>query len=109
MGFEPTTLRGFKSHLELGFFFFRVLLKINIMLLLFHLLRIATKKICIIQWRIAPRSLIFWETGPKGGFKGGQGAPPPPPLLSEFCSFVKVFRIVLRALLLKYIFCNKHC
>ena len=60
MGFETTTLRGFKSHLELGFyFFFRVLLKINIMLLLFHLLTIATKKICIIQWRIAPRSLIF--------------------------------------------------
>ena len=59
MGFEPTTLRGFKSHLELRFFF-RVLPKINIMLLLlFHLLTIATKKICIIQWRIAPRSLII--------------------------------------------------
>ena len=52
---------------------------------------------------------FFGRPGPRADLRGAQGAPPPPPLLSEFYSFVNVFRIVLRALLLKYIFCNKHC
>ena len=56
----------------------------------------------------SPPPLIFLGDGPKGGFKCGPREPRPP-LLSEFYSFVNVFRIVLRALLLKYIFCNKHC
>ena len=53
-----------------------------------------------------PPLLNFFGTpGPRADLSGFK----PPPLLSEFYSFVNVFRIVLRALLLKYIFCNKHC
>ena len=52
---------------------------------------------------------FFGRPGPRADLSLGPGGPAPSPLLSEFCSFVNVFRIVLRALLLKYIFCNKHC
>ena len=40
----------------------------------------------------------------EGGLKGGPMKPRPPPFVLEFFSFVNVRRMVLRALLLKYIF-----
>lgn len=63
------------------------------------------------HYSVADRSSplnFFGRPGPRADLSVGPRGPGPP-LLSEFYSFVNVFRIVLRALLLKYIFCNKHC
>ena len=64
----------------------------------------------LIHLLILDRGLGF-ENVNKGGLRGGPRRPrPPPPLLrGNFFSFVNVCQMVRRALLLNYIFLNKHC